>query len=231
MGASISTTATEPSKRGRMLGLNQSVPSLAFSLTPLLAAYLVIRLGWRSILSGWPPRPRRLACADLPSEGGESAEARTRDAFSMVGLGEALRNRNVMAISALRSVMAFRMGVRTFLPLYFINVLGLEAEASSLLYSVMLFGGVLGPFFFGGYLSDRVNRKPLIIGVMAGSSVLYFVMQFVTDLWLLAAVLFMIGFLIQTVWCRTCCRTRWSPASWTRYSGSAGGSHTSLALP
>jgi sugar phosphate permease len=103
-----------------------------------------------------------------------------------------------MAISVLRSVMAFRMRVRTFLPLYFINVLGISAKTSSLLYSVMLFGGVLWPFFWG-YLSDRMNRKPLIIGVMAGSSVLYFLLQFVENVWFLAAVLFMIGFLVQTV--------------------------------
>lgn len=199
MGASIITTATEPSRRGRMLGLNQSVPSLAFSLTPLIAAYLVIRLGWRTTLSvlSAPALVASLVLIFLV-KGGESAEARSRDAFSWARLREALRNRNVMAISALRSVMAFRMGVRTFLPLYFINVLGLAAETSSLLYSVMLFGGVLGPFFWG-YLSDRTNRKPLIIGIMTGSSVIYFLIQFVTDVWLLAAMLFMVGFLVQTV--------------------------------
>ncbi len=199
MGASIITTATEPSRRGRMLGLNQSVPSLAFSFTPLLAAYLVIRLGWRTTLSvlAAPAFVASLALIFLV-KGGESAEAKTRDAFSLAGLREALRHRNVIAISLLRSVMAFRMGVRTFLPLYFINVLGLAAETSSLLYSVMLFGGVLGPFFWGN-LSDRMNRKPLIMGIMAASSVLYFLLQFVVDVWLLAAVLFMIGFLVQTV--------------------------------
>jgi FSR family fosmidomycin resistance protein-like MFS transporter len=199
MGASIITTATEPSRRGRMLGLNQSVPSLAFSFTPLLAAYLVIRLGWRTTLSvlAAPALVASLAIIFLV-KGGESAEAKTRDAFSLAGLREALRHRNVIAISLLRSVMAFRMGVRTFLPLYFINVLGLAAETSSLLYSVMLFGGVLGPFFWGN-LSDRMNRKPLIMGIMAASSVLYFLLQFVVDLRLLAAVLFMIGFLVQTV--------------------------------
>jgi len=199
VGASIITTATEPSRRGRMLGLNQSVPSLAFSLTPLLAAYLVIRVGWRTTLGvlSVPALVASLALIFLV-KGGEAAEARTRDAFSWAGLREALRHRNVMAISLLRSVMAFRMGVRTFLPLYFINVLGLAAETSSLLYSVMLFGGVLGPFFWGN-LSDRMNRKPLIIGIMASSSVLYFLIQFVGNVWLLAAMLFMIGFLVQTV--------------------------------
>jgi sugar phosphate permease len=199
VGASLITTATEPSRRGRMLGLNQSVPSLAFSLTPLLAAYLIIRLGWRTTL-GVLSVPALVASLILIFlvRGGESAEAKTRDAFSWGRLRESLRNRNVLAISVLRSVMAFRMGVRTFLPLYFINVLGMAPEASSLLYSIMLFGGVLGPFFWG-YLSDRMNRKPLIIGIMGSSGVLYFMLQFVEHVWLLAAVLFMIGFLVQTV--------------------------------
>jgi sugar phosphate permease len=109
-----------------------------------------------------------------------------------------MKNRNVIAISLLRSVMAFRMGVRTFLPLYFINVLGVKPEISSILYSILLFGGVFGPFFWG-YLSDKINRKPLIIGVMVTSSVLYYLLQFVDGFWALALVLFMIGFMVHTV--------------------------------
>ncbi|RLI09261.1 hypothetical protein DRO42_04640 [Candidatus Bathyarchaeota archaeon] len=199
MGASIISTASDPSKRGRMLGLNQSLPSLAFSLTPLLAAYMITRLGWRTTL-GVLSVPAFIASIIMLVfvRGGESAEATSRDAFSWSGLRDALRNRNVIAISLLRSVMAFRMGVRAFLPLYFINVLGLTHEISSILYSILLFGGVFGPFFWG-YLSDKMNRKPLIIGIMATSSVLYFLLQFVRDVWVLAPLLFMIGFMVQTV--------------------------------
>jgi len=90
------------------------------------------------------------------------------------------------------------MGVRAFLPLYFIDALGMAPETSSLLYSIMLFGGVLGPFFWG-YLSDRMNRKPLIIGITAASSVGYLSLNYVTKVWLLAPLLFLIGFLVQTV--------------------------------
>jgi sugar phosphate permease len=199
VGASLITSSTDPSRRGRMLGLNQSVPSLAFTFTPLLAAFLLTRLGWRTTL-GVLSAPALVLSLILLFfvRGGRSAEAKSRDAFSWGRLREALANRNVIAISVLRSVMAFRMGVRTFLPLYFINVLGMTSEVSSLLYSVMLFGGVFGPFFWG-YLSDRMNRKPLIIGVMAASSIGYFLLQFVTNIWLLAPLLFLIGFLVQTV--------------------------------
>jgi len=94
--------------------------------------------------------------------------------------------------------MAFRMGVRAFFPLYFMDILGMAPEVSSLLYSVMLFGGVLGPFFWG-YLSDRMNRKPLIIGIMTASGVGYFSLNYVTQVWQLAPLLFLIGFLVQTV--------------------------------
>jgi len=94
--------------------------------------------------------------------------------------------------------MAFRMGVRTFLPLYFIDSLGFTSETSSVLYAILLFGGVVGPFFWG-YVSDRVNRKPLIIGIMIASSLSYFALTYVTELLSLVILLFVIGFLVQTV--------------------------------
>jgi sugar phosphate permease len=199
VGASLVTSATDPSKRGRMLGLNQSIPSLAFTFTPLITAYMLTRMGWRPAL----------ALLSLPSlvfsliliffvKGSSSTEARTRDAISWTWLRDAMRNRNVLSISAVRSVMAFRMGVRTFLPLYFIDILGFTAEKSSLLYSIMLSGGVLGPFFWGN-ISDRMNRKPLIIGITVMSSLGYFLLNYVTEFWALAVLLFVIGFLVQTV--------------------------------
>jgi sugar phosphate permease len=199
IGASIVSSATETSKRGRMLGLNQAIPSLAFSFTPLIAAYLLTRMGWRSAL-GILSIPALLLSIVLIVfvRGASSVEATTRDALNFSKLRESLKNRNVLFISLLRSVMAFRMGVRTFLPLYFIDILGFTSETSSVLYSIMLFGGVLGPFFWGS-LSDRVNRKPLIIGIMVASIVGYYLLNHVTGFWPLAVLLFLIGFLVQTV--------------------------------
>jgi FSR family fosmidomycin resistance protein-like MFS transporter len=125
VGASIISAATDPSRRGRMLGLNQAVPSLAFSFTPLIAAYLLTRMGWRSTLSVLSVPALLLSVVlILFVRGIRSVETTTRDALNLSMLRGALGNRNVLSISLLRSVMAFRMGVRTFLPLYFIDVLG-----------------------------------------------------------------------------------------------------------
>jgi MFS family permease len=199
VGASIVSAGTDPAERGKMLGLNQAIPSLAFTFTPLVAAYLLTQMGWRTAL----------ALLSLPAlvlsvvilffiKGSKTIEATTRDALNFSKLREAMQDRNVLSISLLRSVMAFRMGVRTFLPLYFIDVLGFTSEQSSILYSTLLFGGVLGPFFWG-WLSDRFNRKPLIIGIMAASSLGYFMLNYITGYWSLAILLFIIGFLVQTV--------------------------------
>jgi MFS family permease len=198
VGTSMLTTYTNPSWRGRVFGLNMAVPMLASALSPLLAAWLLVALGWRTTLSvmAAPVLVASLLMLLFMKEPAD-ADAQSR-AFSMSGLLRALRIRNVLAISALRTVMAFRMGVRAFIPLYFINVLGLAAGLSSTLYSVMIFGGVVGPFFWG-YLSDRMPRKPLVIGILALQCCLYYSLQLVKGVVLLAPLLFLIGFMAQTV--------------------------------
>ena len=199
IGASIVSNGSDPSDREKMLGLNQSIPSIAFTFTPLITAYMLTRMGWRTTL-GILSVPALLLSLFILFfvKGGSEVEAKTRDALNWSSLKESLRNKNVLSISVLRSVMAFRMGVRTFLPLYFIDILGFTSERSSLLYSILLGGGVLGPFFWG-WVSDRMDRKPLIIGIMVFSAAGYFMLNFVTSFWGLAALLFFIGFMVQTV--------------------------------
>jgi MFS family permease len=198
VGTSMLTTYTNPSWRGRVFGLNMAVPMLASALSPLLAAWLLVALGWRTTLSvmAVPVLVASLLMLLFMKEPAD-ADAKSRS-FSMSGLLSALRIRNVLAISALRTVMAFRMGVRAFIPLYFINVLGLTAGLSSTLYSVLIFGGVVGPFFWG-YLSDRMPRKPLVVGILALQCCLYYSLQLTKEVMILAPLLFLIGFMAQTV--------------------------------
>jgi len=199
VGASIISSATDDSMRGRMLGLNQAVPSLAFSFTPLIAAYLLTITGWRTTLTILSfPSLILAVILILFMKGTESTETTTKDALNWSKLNKSLKNRNVLAISLLRSTMAFRMGVRTFLPLFFIDVIGFTPETSSILYSVLLFGGVFGPFFWG-YVSDKMNRKILIIGIMGASALGYLLLNYLTGFWSFTLILFIIGFMVQTV--------------------------------
>jgi len=113
------------------------------TIAPIVGAALLLAVGWRStlliislpvLISGF------IIFVSLKDVREDVVETKGR------GFLHALRSKNVLSISLLRSVMAFRMGVRSFLPLYFINVLGLSTELSSGLYSLLLLGGVVGPF-------------------------------------------------------------------------------------
>jgi FSR family fosmidomycin resistance protein-like MFS transporter len=198
IGTSILTANTHPSWRGRVFSINLAAPTLASTLSPLVAAWLLMSIGWRRslVVMAIPALLASLVTLFFVREQADS-EAKTRS-FSLKGLKMALGNRNVMAISSLRTVMAFRMGVRAFIPLYFIDALGMSTALSSTLYSIMIFGGVVGPFFWG-YLSDRMARKPLVIGVLAAQGVLFYSLQLLRAPLILAAVLFLIGFMSQTV--------------------------------
>jgi FSR family fosmidomycin resistance protein-like MFS transporter len=199
IGASIVSNGADPKDRGRMLGLNQSIPSIAFTFTPLITAYMLTQMGWRSAL-GLLSVPAFILSLFILFfiSGGSDVEGKTRDALNWGSLRESLHNKNVFYISLLRSIEAFGMGVRTFLPLYFINVLGLTSERSSVLYSILLGGGILGPVLWG-WLSDRINRKPLIIGIIICSAIGYLMLNYVTSFLGLTILLFFIGFMSQTV--------------------------------
>jgi sugar phosphate permease len=198
IGTSILTRNTPQSLRGRIFGLNMSIPTLASTFAPIIAAILLYSIGWRMTFFFLAVPALIASCVMIffVKEGIEASEE--TKTFSLGGFLKALRNRNVLAISGVRTVMAFRMGIRAFIPLYFINELGMDTGLSSILYSIMILGGVVGPFFWG-YLSDRMNRKPLIISILASQCVLFYSIQLVVDTLLLALLLFFIGFMAQTV--------------------------------
>jgi FSR family fosmidomycin resistance protein-like MFS transporter len=200
VGASLLTSHTPSAWRGRIFGLNLSVPMVGSTLAPLIGAALLLLVGWRATLLviAVPVLLVALVTLIVVRERDVGEEATRRRRHGVRGFLHTLRHRNILAISLIRTVMAFRMGIRSFLPLYFIDVLGFSTELSSGLYALLLFGGVIGPFVWG-YLSDRMRRKPLIVGVIGASGLLYLCLSVVQTPWGIAVVLFLIGFMVQTV--------------------------------
>ena len=56
-----------------------------------------------------------------------------------------------------------------FVPLYLSLVLGLDSATVALMLTFLLIGSVPGPII-GGWLSDRLGRKPLIVAVYLGGA-------------------------------------------------------------
>ena len=57
-----------------------------------------------------------------------------------------------------------------FVPLYLHQVIGLDAGTLGAMYAVLLAASVPGPLV-AGWLSDRIGRKPVIIGVYVGGAI------------------------------------------------------------
>ena len=99
VGTSMLTTNTHPSWRGRIFGIKLAAPTLASTLAPLIAAWLLLSLGWRATLTvlSVPALLASLVMLFVVKDNAD-ADARSRS-FSMRGLIDALRNRNVLALS------------------------------------------------------------------------------------------------------------------------------------
>jgi FSR family fosmidomycin resistance protein-like MFS transporter len=57
-------------------------------------------------------------------------------------------------------------GLLTFIPLYFVDVLGTSEETGNTALTVFLVGGAVGTLI-GGQLADRVGRRPVVVGALA----------------------------------------------------------------
>ena len=77
-----------------------------------------------------------------------------------------------------------------FVPLYLAEAVGLDAGTIGLMYGVLLAASVPGPLV-AGWLSDRVGRKPVIIGVYVGgaASIALFVLAGQNIVWLWAGII------------------------------------------
>jgi len=185
-------------QRGKVLGFNIAGASLASTFAPLIGAALLVSLGWRStiFICAVPTFFVGLTFILFVKEAWETND-RAKDAPLLGGAFlRAMRDRNVLAISVVRTIFAFRMGVRAFIPIYLINVLIMDITQASLLFSMMLLGGIIGSFMWG-YVSDRVSRKSILILVFACASVLFYILTFLRGALLLAIVLFLIGLMTQ----------------------------------
>ena len=132
-----------------------------FALGPLLATGLMLAFGVRGavwmalpaaayaavLLTQLPALPR-LRHRQPPAAGAEAGAAASMDAWGPFGV--------LAGAITLRSVLFF--GFNTFLPLYWIDVLGQSAAAGGAILSLWLGSGVIGSLV-GGRLSDRYGAR------------------------------------------------------------------------
>ena len=156
-------------RRGFAISAHIAGGNVGTVIVPLLGAWLIAGVGWRwtLVLFGVPAVLIALAILALVRESGSDraaamASGSVRDAFRTV-----LHDRDLrwLYLSSVLGGGGRGLGVvNVFIPLYLAQVLDLPASTVALMYAVLVAFSVPAPLV-AGWLSDRLGRKPLIIGV------------------------------------------------------------------
>jgi MFS transporter, FSR family, fosmidomycin resistance protein len=162
-------------RRGFAISAHIAGGNVGTVAVPLMGAWLIAGIGWRwtVVLFGVPAILIALAIFALVRESGSDRAAARAYGSLRSAFGAVLRDRDVLLVY-LSSVLGGGgrgLGVlNVFVPLYLSLVLGLDVTTVALMYTVLVIGSVPGPVV-AGWLSDRLGRKLVIVGVyLAGAA-------------------------------------------------------------
>jgi len=198
VGSSMIADRSDKDRLGRMMGTNITGANLGTVIAPPLATLLLMTYGWRSTLMAFAV-PGLLLGAIIPMLIYEKSppNATTDNAVSRKSLN-AFRNRQLLFVTLIETVVSLRFGVFGFIPTYFVDGRGMATAEASNLYTILLVGSVIGPFLWGS-LSDRLGKRETMTIIMAISTVLVLALPTVTNMMPLMAVLFLLGLTFQSV--------------------------------
>ena len=191
------SASVEAKNRGRALGLHQIGGTASFFLAPLIAVGLANMLGgWRGsfitlsiliiifgivfyILLG------RQRPGDQPQQ--KSSSSRTDAVADSSRWGRLIP---FIIIGVVLQVGTF--SATSFIPLFAVDQLKTSKEAGAALYSIAQFAGLwAGPL--GGYLSDRIGKIPVMLGVALIAGPAVYLLNWVSLGWSIYIVLLIMG--------------------------------------
>jgi FSR family fosmidomycin resistance protein-like MFS transporter len=200
-GSSYIAETFSKKKIGKALGINIVAASVGRFVAPFAASLLLPVLGWRATILAFSSLGLIVGVGFLfNKEARRPANWSGKSSYKLLfkGLGEVLRSRIVLTVMVVETVMAFRAGIGDFLPTYFTQELGLTSLTSGLFFTVFLFSGLPAPYFWG-YLSDRIERRKVVMLAMGSASILWFILPYVKHNFALIPVLIVLGFACQGV--------------------------------
>jgi FSR family fosmidomycin resistance protein-like MFS transporter len=200
-GAAYIAEAFSQQQVGRAMGINVTAAQVGRFLAPVIGAILLPIVGWRTTILVFSIPGLLVGIAFLfiaESKRAESMGGLSRLTVFSDGLREVVRNKTVLMILILETVMAFRAGAADFIPSYLIRDLGIPSLEAGVLFTVFLGSGIPAPYFWG-YLSDRFERKKILMLVMALASIFWFLLPYGRTSSQFLVILIPLGFVCQGV--------------------------------
>jgi MFS family permease len=194
-----------PANRGYALSIHATGASVGDMVAPVAAGALLGWMTWQgaAVASAIPVFGVCLVFAIwlLPQEravrAGEVRVVSIRSYFS--GVGTLLRRRTVLGLCLMAAFRSMAQnGLLMFLPLYLTNVLQVDPVVMGTAIMAMHLGGVIvSPV--AGILSDRIGRRPIVMGGLAGTTLLIVALTLVNDAKIYVAGVSILGFVLYAV--------------------------------
>ena len=168
IGNALISQGFHADRRGLALAINAAGSNLGTVAVPLLGGFLIATLGWRStlILFGLPGVLIGILLLSLLEENrgnhhqGQSAVPLGAEVWALLKHRDAL----LLLTSHIIGAGGRGLGVATiYIPLFLSQKLHVNEMQLGILLTIMLAGSVIGPLI-AGPLSDRMGRKPVLLG-------------------------------------------------------------------
>jgi MFS family permease len=166
-----------PERRGFAISAHISGGNVGTVVVALIGAWLIATVGWRwvVVLFGIPAVVIALAILFLVKETGHDRDAAVAHGSVRNAFGTILRDpdhRWIYLASVLGGGGRGLGVVNLFALLYLTGVIGLDAPTTDAMYGVLIVLSVPMPLV-AGWLSDRIGRRPVIIGVYLGGAIAF----------------------------------------------------------
>lgn len=186
---------------GRAFGANIAAAQVGSFIAPFIGSLLLSRLGWRTTMLAFSIPGLMIGLAFLfVMEPKRSREWSGTSSLSILlkGLRTVLSDRIVLTAMVVEMVMAFRIGARDFIPSYLIRDLGVAPLEVGVLFAIFVGAGIPAPYFWG-YLSDKVERRKVVMFAMGLACALWYLLPYARDSLQILTVLVPLGFAGQGV--------------------------------
>jgi len=193
------SASVEPKNRGRALGLHVIGGSASYFLAPLIAAAIAIVWGWRGsfIVLAVPTIVFGIVFYVLLGRRADTkqTEHRVTDGDNEASPSPRRLHRLVPFIILSTFNGAVILSTISFIPLFVVDHFGVGKETAAALIAVIYSAG-LWASPFGGYLSDRLGRVPVILTVCFIAGPVIYLLNLVPYGLGFGAVLLLIGMII-----------------------------------
>ena len=163
-----------PERRGFAISAHIAGGNVGTVLVALIGAPLIVAIGWRgaSLAFGLPAIAIAIAILLFVRERGTDRAAALAGGSVRSAFGRILRDSDLRWLFLTSALGGGGRGlgvVNLFVLIYLTKVIGLDDTTSGFMYGALIVFSVPVPLV-AGWLSDRVGRKPIIVGVYLGGA-------------------------------------------------------------